>query len=1097
MAEPYRVPEVIDNQTVTLAEVLEGAASDPSLATPPVSIATGFVNLGGLATIDGLLQQSERVRILIGAEPQAGLDNGSAPIRGLPVAQAINRLREEMEGSRDELPFNTETAEQVLQIAKLLSAPTVEIRRHTDRFLHGKVYIFGGRVVIAGSNNLTTAGLNYNLEFAASRQDNTPYDQATRWFDELWESSGDYKRDLIDILAARDLETYTPHQIYLRALLELYQPELALLRDGEEFEAQEPGGLNLTEFQRHGVQRAIRIIDRFDGAIIADGVGLGKSFMGTRLLDHYVNEIGGRALVVVPASLRDSFWKTHVKENEILADVISFQELAEDHQLGPGLRNSLTWKKDTYSFVLVDEAHAFRHPDTKQYRALSRLMGGRRKRMALMTATPVNNSLQDLYHQIMLFARHTARFKSLGIPDLQRYFKDAQAMTGSEAAISATFKLMDAVSVRRTRRFIEKHYPNAKLANGEVVSFPNPVLRTERYDLDSVYPGLFELVARHMGDGLNFARYQPDNYRLDQNEDPRAQTLAGLLRTSLLKRFESSVFAFRETLTKMIVAHDEFLTALADGWVLVPADRVVELEGDEGDENPADAIERLGSASNPAADYHGETLKAEVEVDREKLRELLSAVKTADIENDPKLAALETILTERITDNDEKVIIFSYYADTARWIQQALEHDAASGGLRFGNRPFVTVTGSASLSTNERLRRVASFCPETQEITPTAIGAENNLLIATDTLAEGHNLQQARHIINFDMPWNPMRLVQRNGRIDRIGSPWAGEDVFLFNLFPLGDLDKLLKLYEILLRKITAARFAVGIESPVIDDDDVNDVNFAETKDQIEKIAEEDGEVLRAAENQIDAFSGEEFRMELRNALAQGIVGGLERLPHGVGSGFESVSIPDEAVGIFFGARLLLGDRARPSVHDVRAWHYVDLDDQGNPVTDELEILARIKCATATQRIIDDRANTSIHEIWARLQTNIAADFNRALDPAGQGVRLPESQRWATDLISAQVESLTGTASVEMKRLRAASASLSVPRSPTILRQLSRIRRLVKDEEETPLQGALEVLAVVEDEGLRPPDEESATVAQLTPERVRLICFQIVSGCAT
>ena len=187
--------------------------------------------------------------------------------------------------------------------------------------------------------------------------------------------------------------------MYLRALLELYRDELGLLEEEDEdadgYTPGQPGGVTLVDFQRHGFRRALRAIERLDGVLIGDGVGLGKSFIGSKLLDHYVNREGLRALVIVPAALRDSFWERHLHEQGIAGQVISYQALAAERQLG-GDREVLQLSKDAYRFGLVDEAHAFRNPDTDQYRALSRLMGGARKKLCLMTATPVNNSIRDL-----------------------------------------------------------------------------------------------------------------------------------------------------------------------------------------------------------------------------------------------------------------------------------------------------------------------------------------------------------------------------------------------------------------------------------------------------------------------------------------------------------------------------------------------------------------------------------------------------------------------------------------------------------------------------------------------------------------------------
>ena len=216
---------------------------------------------------------------------------------------------------------------------------------------------------------------------------------------------------------------------------------------------------------------------------------------------------------------------------------------------------------------------------------------------------------------------------------------------------------------------------------------------------------------------------------------------------------------------------------------------------------------------------------------------------------------------------------------------------------------------------------------------------EKDLLITTDVLAEGQNLQQARYIVNYDMPWNPMRLVQRNGRIDRLGSPFAGQEIYLYNLFPAGELDAILDLYARLLRKISYANVSVGMEAPVFEDAAAVERNFAETSETIRAVAGEDVRVLEEAEAQLDAFSGEEFRMELRAALAAQRLRELREMPHGAGSGFRDGTLPESTQGVFFGVRLLLGPRADPSEVDERAWRYVDLTEPAKPITDELEIL--------------------------------------------------------------------------------------------------------------------------------------------------------------
>ena len=1086
-------PEFIDNLGGrTLANALNDLASDPGCRDQPLDIASGYFNVAGFLQVADVIESRPAFRLLIGAEPEGTL---RAEPDGRPLATEARRGLEDLErqlsNERDALPFSLQAAEDVLRLARLLGREEVEVRRYLERFLHGKAYLFRGQGVIAGSANFTYGGLVHNRELAIAQYQPNVIAEAEAWFDALWEEGQDYRDRLIEIVTAREIDTWTPHDIYLRTLLELYRDELGLLGEDEDddgYTPGQPGGVTLVDFQRHGFRRALRIIERFDGVLIGDGVGLGKSFVGSELLDHYVNKEGLRALVIVPAALRDSFWERHLQERRIAGQVVSYQQLASERQLG-GDRDVLQLSKDAYRFVLVDEAHAFRNPDTDQYRALSRLMGGARKKLCLMTATPVNNSIRDLYHQLMLFARHTARFKDIGIPDLNAYFRDAEEAAESGDSSSAMFKLIDATSVRRTRHFIQTHYPNAQL-DGEPIRFPEARLKTKLYELDDAFPGLFGKVRDDI-DALTLARYQPDNYRLDEQVDRRAQALAGILRTGLLKRFESSVHAFRLTLDTMIDACERFTAELDADRVLTPGAHLP--RGGEADD-PAGLARGLGEASSSLAEYRADDLRSDVEQDAEILRGLREVVASATIYNDPKLDALSELLTEEL--GPEKAIIFSYYADTAYWIEQALVADGEDGHRRFGDRRWVVVTGAGDESPAERLRRVHQFSPETtaQEAGSAAVSAEDekDLLIATDVLSEGQNLQQARYIINYDMPWNPMRLVQRNGRIDRLNSPFAGEEIYLYNLFPAGELDGVLNLYEKLLRKITHANISVGMEAPVFEEAAATERNFADTAEQIRGIAEEDTGILDAAEAELDAFSGEEFRMELRTALAAERLRELLGMPHGAGSGFRRESLPEGARGVFFCARVLLGERPVPGETDERAWRYVDLTSPERASTDELEILKLIRCEEGTPRELPADVSPTLYELWEAAQSAIRAEYEERLDPASAATRVPSSQSWAIDLLAREGTALTGRG-VRASTIREAGSALSAPRGPLILRQLSALRRQVRDGDMTATAAALGVLETVEREGLRPLDDESAAAPPvLTPGRVRLICYQVV-----
>jgi hypothetical protein len=361
-------------------------------------------------------------------------------------------------------------------------------------------------------------------------------------------------------------------------------------------------------------------------------------------------------------------------------------------------------------------------------------------------------------------------------------------------------------------------------------------------------------------------------------------------------------------------------------------------------------------------------------------------------------------------------------------------------------------------------------------------------------LAEGQNLQQARYIVNYDMPWNPMRLVQRNGRIDRIKSPYADQEIFLYNLFPAGDLNRILHLYETLLRKIGAANITVGMESPVFEDVAATERTFTGTAAQIRGIADEDTAILEAAEAKLDAFSGEEFRMELRTALANEKLAELEAIPHGAGSGFRDERLPANAVGVFFGVRLLLGPRPRPSDrHDQRAWRYIDLTDPDTPIRDELEMLDRIRCAPGTPRQLPDGAAAMLYDLWARVSQEIMDEHNERLDPALAASQVPRSHLWAIDHLATQTGELEADG-VTGEEIEAAAASLNVDRGPLVQRMLNRPRQLMADSEMTPIEAALEIIHIVRRQGFRPVEPGEDRPVALTADRVRLVCYQVVAG---
>ena len=464
-------PELIDNRpSNTHGDALDSLARDER-AEHGLSVATGYLNLAGLRHLAQVTANGRSVRLLLGAAPATGRE--TSPHHAFRACFAVLREGRNLAG----FPPSRATRE-LGTVLDWLRRPEVQVRRYLARFLHGKAYLFGdaadSRAALVTSANLTAAGLFRNLELGLAHYQPNVTRAAIEWFDGLWNGAPDSKDDLIERLGGTAaLRLADPWLVFLRALLELFGD------DPDADEAVRPGKVNLAAFQWDGYRRALQIVQRHHGVIYADGVGTGKTEIGLAFLEEYALRKGHMALVIVPAQLRAE-WEGRIAKAGLPGQVVSYHELAADEQLAP--RNApnrgrnLHADKDAYRLVVADEGHSFRNPDTHWHRALSRLMGGTRKDLVLLTATPINNGLWDLYHLVMAFARHDRAFVGHRIRSLRKLFLDAGANEREPENLNpdALFRLADLVSVRRDRRFIEKRYPNAVFPDGTPSGAPPP-----------------------------------------------------------------------------------------------------------------------------------------------------------------------------------------------------------------------------------------------------------------------------------------------------------------------------------------------------------------------------------------------------------------------------------------------------------------------------------------------------------------------------------------------------------------------------------------------------------------------------------------------
>jgi hypothetical protein len=658
-----------------------------------VDIATAFFNVPGFDLLAGELEKIPKVRLLLGAEPRPEAERPS-PQPGDPpepkftsklVEEGLRQLDSALARSRDLLPFDAETDAAVRRLLELLHSGKVEVRRYAKQFLHAKAYLFRtpGGGLVTGSSNFTYAGLKKNLELNLGHFDDPAVPKVEAWYDELWENAEPF-----DLAAIYDrlMAEFPPYLIYLRVLYALYGEEL-------EEEEREEGHIPLTTFQQHGVWRAMRILKKCGGVLIADGVGLGKTFLAGALITDYKAR-RQRVLLICPAALRDSTWKEFLTRFQLFVECVSYEELANDVQLGggqPHLRSSL----EEFQLVVIDEAHNYRNPDSKaRADVLRRLLMGPRRDLVLLSATPVNNSLWDLYHLLRYFVKQDALFADRGVLSLRERFQDAMRVDPFNLNPDMLYPVIDATTVKRTRQFIKHHYTNdlITLPDGRRVPihFPKPVASSIKYDLEAVLPGFFaeleEALAPKEGAAplLTLARYQPENYPAGDEGGVTDNAIVGLLRSGLLKRFESSVHAFAETTGKMMREHDLFLQGLDKG-VVIRKELMHELSAAEGDDELFDELVEASEHSESADAFNVEALRRDVMADRALLARWNVRARAVKQAADPKLAELVEDLAriaeqakQEATDNaDEsqrrKVLVFSFYTDTINWMESFLE----------------------------------------------------------------------------------------------------------------------------------------------------------------------------------------------------------------------------------------------------------------------------------------------------------------------------------------------------------------------------------------------------------------------------------------
>jgi superfamily II DNA/RNA helicase len=749
-------------------------------------------------------------------------------------------------GDSLEVMDHTDEGERLLKtLVRLIEEGRLKVRVYTRGRLHSKAYIFDyepdGRyekgIAVVGSSNFTLAGISHNTELNVIVSGNENHAELGEWFEELWDEAEDFDESLMEEMKQSwAIAPTSPYDVYMKTLYALVRDRL----EGEEKASAVDTDITeqLADFQRVAFRQAVGMIEQRGGAFVSDVVGLGKSYIGAAIVSYFERTERARPLIVCPKPLVE-MWERYNEVYQLNARVLSMSMLREG---GEGATGSLLddVRYRDRDFVLVDESHNFRNRDIQRYRLLEEFLSSGKK-CCFLTATPRNKSAWDIYNQIKLFHQDDATGLPTDPPNLREFFRLVEK---GERDLP---ELLGNILLRRTRNHILRWYGRDSetgkpvdpsrfdeylsgerrayvMVDGRRQFFPKRRLETVSYSIEAAYAGLYDELRGYLGkprepgaeppdDELTYARYGLWRYVLPEKrgQEPYVTlrragfNLRGLIRVLLFKRFESSVYAFRETVRRLLRAHKSFLAALEEG--IVPAGEEAEsilIESDPDEETQVVDALRAVSGRYAAEDFRLDLLKEHIRRDLHLLEKILNLVEPIRPENDAKLQTLKERLAQ-VPLRSGKCLIFTQYADTARYLYENINPG--------GKRGDVDVIFSSDKS---KARAVGRFAPKANPEYRFQPGeSELSMLIATDVLAEGLNMQDCDKIINYDLHWNPVRLIQRFGRIDRIGS--EHDEIFGFKFLPETGIEENLGLGEILRERIREIQTTIGEDAAILE----------------------------------------------------------------------------------------------------------------------------------------------------------------------------------------------------------------------------------------------------------------------------------------
>jgi len=830
-------------------------------------------------------------------------------------------------------------------------ASKVEIRSvRESNLLHGKLYHIndGHREhALMGSSNFTQRGLGLsevpNIELNMVIDSDRDRADLKLWFDELWQDAAlveDVKAQVLDYLTQLYVD-HSPEFIYFKTLFHVFESYLAGQQAQAEFfdnTAITATGIwqTLFEFQKDGAKAAIQKINRHNGCILADSVGLGKTYSALAVIKYFELR-NHRVLVLCPKKLREN-WTVYLAQNanalnpfvkdRFAYTVLSHTDLSRDSgKAGDVDLAALNW--GNFDLVVIDESHNFRNNvkgkrdedgNVVRLSRYERLMqdiiqAGVKTKVMLLSATPVNNDLKDLRNQIYLVSegQDHALLPSTGIASIKQTLDAAQKTFGLWAKRPVTgernpkelmdrlpasfFTLLDELTIARSRRHIQKYYQASLAQIGQFPKRAKPVSVVA--DIDSkhrfpTYDKLNEEIEKYQ-----LSLFKPSIYVLPQfkdryqgeanvrnfSQEKREQFLIGMMKVNFLKRLESSVKSFAITMERTVAKIEELearlqtFKTLRDGQAQELQISLFVLEAEE-DDDLREAFE-VGSLKYAMQHMDVDRWLADLAADKRQLAMLAESASAVSPARDAKLAELKTIIHSKVTqpstnahgEANRKIIVFCAFADTAAYLYEQLEGWATDtlkvniGLVSGGARPNRCTLGKPEF--NQILTNFAPRAKQRHKMPALAQTTEIDILIATDCISEGQNLQDCDLLVNYDIHWNPVRIIQRFGRIDRIGSPNA--QIQLINFWPTPDLNKYINLKNRVEARMALVDIAATNEDNILTNAELEDLITQDLKYRDKQLMRLRDEVLDLEDfNEsvaLNQFTLDDFRLDLSNFI--------------------------------------------------------------------------------------------------------------------------------------------------------------------------------------------------------------------------------------